>query len=151
QLSVVVPLFNEQENVVELYRRLTRTLAGLRMTYEIILADDRSRDRTVEFMDSSRGQDPLVAVLRVSPNFGHQPAVPAGRRHAPGGAVVVMDGDLQDPPEVIPQLVACWRRGHEVVYAVRRNRKEHALKRFAYFAFYRLLRAISDIEIPLDS
>jgi dolichol-phosphate mannosyltransferase len=100
---------------------------------------------------SLRASDQNLACVRLSRNFGHQAAVSAGIDHARGQALVVMDGDLQDPPEVLPQFVAKWREGFEVVYAVRRQRKESALKRAAYSTFYRIMNAISDVEIPLDS
>ncbi len=151
EISVVVPLHNEQENVAELYRRLCDTLRGLETSYEILLVDDGSRDATSTLIDAFAGADPRIVPLRLSRNFGHQAAVTAGLDHARGLAVVVMDGDLQDPPELIPRLVRLWRDGHDVVFAVRRHRKEGPLKRLAYFAFYRLLNTISDLDIPLDS
>ena len=150
-ISVVVPLFNEEENVLELHARLERTLRSLNLTYEILFIDDGSRDRTAAILAGLRETNPHVATIQLSRNFGHQAAVTAGIDHGRGQAVVVMDGDLQDPPEVIPQFVAKWREGNEVVYAVRRNRKEGILKRAAYAAFYRTLNAISDLDIPLDS
>src|SRR5258708_20814956 len=95
--------------------------------------------------------DPRLTVLHLSRNFGHQPAICAGIDHARGKSVILMDGDLQDPPEVLGQFLAAWRAGNDVVYAVRTRRKEGLLKRFAYALFYRLLRSTSDLEIPLDS
>lgn len=150
-ISVVVPLFNEQENVEELHRRLTVTLRDLGEPYEIVLVDDGSQDATPHLIDAMEEKDPQLVVLHLSRNFGHQPAVCAGIDEAKGRAVIVMDGDLQDPPEALPHFVARWREGFDVVYAVRRHRKEGPLKRLAYFVFYRLLNAISDLEIPLDS
>ncbi len=150
-LSVVVPLYNEQENVPELYRRLTAAIEGLGIDYELVLVDDGSRDRTPAMIDELNARDPRVTVVHLSRNFGHQPAISAGIDIASGRAIVLMDGDLQDPPEVLGQFVARWREGFEVVYAIRTKRKENALKRFAYFAFYRLLRVVSDLQIPLDS
>jgi dolichol-phosphate mannosyltransferase len=151
QTSVVVPLFNEQENLPELHRRLTRSLAGLEGDYEVIFVNDGSRDATPDLLDDLAQSDPRLTVLHLSRNFGHQPALCAGIDQARGKSVVLMDGDLQDPPEVIGQLLAAWRGGNDVVYAVRTRRKEGLLKRFAYAAFYRLLRATSDLDIPLDS
>lgn len=150
-VSVVVPLFNEQENVEELHRRLNLVLKEINLSYEIWLIDDGSRDRTPELIDALIARDPHVSALRLSRNFGHQAAVSAGIDHARGQTVVVMDGDLQDPPEVLPRFLEKWREGYEVVYAVRRRRKEGLLKRAGYFGFYRLLRAISELDIPLDS
>jgi polyisoprenyl-phosphate glycosyltransferase len=150
-ISVVVPLFNEQENVPELHRRLVQALDILGEPYEILFVDDGSRDQTPRLIDELHEVDPNLSVVRLSRNFGHQPAVSAGLDHASGQAVIVMDGDLQDPPEVIPQFVERWRAGFDVVYAVRRRRKEGAVKRLGYHAFYRILNAISDLDIPLDS
>ncbi|MDR3621598.1 MAG: glycosyltransferase family 2 protein [Paludisphaera borealis] len=150
-LSVVAPLYNEHENVDELYRRTSAALAAIGLDYEILLVDDGSRDATPDLIDDLRRRDPRVVVLRLSRNFGHQAAVSAGLDHARGAAVVVIDGDLQDPPELIAAFVDKWREGYEVVYAVRRGRKEGWVKRLGYHAFYRLLSAISDLDIPLDS
>ncbi len=149
EISVVVPLFNERENVPELYRRLRESLASI--ACEIVFVDDGSSDSTPHLLDELAACDPHVVAIHLSRNFGHQAAVSAGLDHATGQAVIVMDGDLQDPPEVLAQFIAKWREGHDVVYAVRTKRKEGLLKRAAYFSFYRLLRAIGDIDIPLDS
>jgi glycosyltransferase involved in cell wall biosynthesis len=151
EISVVVPLYNEEENVAELHRRLTAALGGVGATYEILYVDDGSRDATPGMIDALGAGDPHVSVLHLSRNFGHQASVSAGIDHALGRAVVVMDGDLQDPPEVIPGLVRRWRDGFDVVYAVRHGRKEGLGRRLGYHAFYRLLNAVSDLEIPLDS
>jgi dolichol-phosphate mannosyltransferase len=151
ELSVVVPLFNEQENVAELYRRLVTALDALWLGYELVLVDDGSSDRTAVLLDELRRRDPRVAPLHLSRNFGHQPAISAGLARARGQAVIVMDGDLQDPPEVLGRFIERWREGYEVVYAVRTERRENFLKRAGYFLFYRLLRAVSELDIPLDS
>lgn len=151
EISVVVPLYNEEETVGELYRRLVGVLRALGDSYEIVFVDDGGRDSTPRLIDEIAQADPCVVPVHLSRNFGHQAAISAGIDRARGRGVVVMDGDLQDPPEVIPQFVQLWRMGNDVVYAVRRGRKENAFKRLGYFAFYRLLRAIGDIEIPLDS
>ena len=151
ELSVVVPLFDEEENLGELRERLVAVLDALRVESEIVLVNDGSRDRTADRLDLLHGGRSHLRVLHLSRNFGHQAAVTAGLDHARGQAVVVMDGDLQDPPELIPQFVRLWQDGHDVVYAVRRRRKESWFKRLGYFTFYRLLAAISDLEIPLDS
>jgi polyisoprenyl-phosphate glycosyltransferase len=151
EISVVVPLYNEEENVADLHRRLVLALDGMRIPYEILFVNDGSRDATRSLIDALQTRDSHLSLIHLSRNFGHQPAVSAGLDHARGRCVTVMDGDLQDPPEVIPQFVQLWREGNDVVYAVRQKRKESALKKLGYFTFYRLLRAISDIEIPLDS
>jgi dolichol-phosphate mannosyltransferase len=150
-VTVVVPLFNEQESMAELYRRLGAVLQSLGLPFEILLVDDGSRDSTPRLIDELVHQDRHVAAIHLSRNFGHQAAISAGIDHARGRAVIVMDGDLQDPPEVLPRFVQKWREGYEVIYAVRRRRKEGPLKRLGYFCFYRLLSAISDLDIPLDS
>jgi glycosyltransferase involved in cell wall biosynthesis len=150
-ISVVVPLFNEEENVRAMHRRLTQTLRPMGLAYELVFVDDGSRDDTPVLLDELRRADANVLVVELSRNFGHQAAISAGIDHARGQAVILMDGDLQDPPEVLPQFIARWRQGFDVVYAVRRNRKENLLKRAGYFLFYRLLRSISNLDIPLDS
>jgi dolichol-phosphate mannosyltransferase len=151
ELSVVVPLYNEAENLGELHERLKSSLDRLGCDYEVVLVDDGSRDAMPGMLDELQGRDSHVSVLHLSRNFGHQAAVCAGIDHARGGAILLMDGDLQDPPEVIPSFVQLWRDGYDVVYAIRRRRKEGWLKRLGYFSFYRLLRAISDLDIPVDS
>lgn len=150
-ISVVVPLYNEEENLHELHRRLTSSLSGSGPSFEIILIDDGACDETPSRIDELADRDPQVVALHLSRNFGHQAAVSAGLDHARGDVVVVIDGDLQDPPELIPVMLDSWSQGFDVVYAVRRRRQEAWPKRLAYFAFYRLLNAISDMEIPLDS
>lgn len=150
-VTVVVPLFDEQENVAELHRRLGDVLQSLGVPYEVLLIDDGSRDSTPRLIDELVHQDRHVAAVHLSRNFGHQAAVSAGIDHARGRAIIIMDGDLQDPPEVLPRFVQKWLEGYEVVYAVRQRRKEDPLKRLGYFCFYRLLSAISDLDIPLDS
>jgi dolichol-phosphate mannosyltransferase len=150
-LSLVVPLYNEQAGVDELYRRVCDALEAMEVSFEIVLVDDGSRDATPRLIDDLAHTDQRVRVLHLSRNFGHQAAISAGLDHARGHAVIVMDGDLQDPPEIIPQLVERWREGFEVVYAVRQRRKEGLVKRLGYYSFYRLLSQISDIDIPLDS
>ncbi len=150
-LSVVVPLFDEAANVAELYRRLVAALDALGSPFELVFVADGSRDATPALLDKLAARDARVRVVTLSRNFGHQPAVSAGLDHARGGAVVVMDGDLQDPPEVLPAFVERWREGFDVVYAVRTKRKEDFARRAGYFLFYRLLRAAADLPIPLDS
>ncbi len=151
ELSVVVPLYNEEENVKELYRRLVFSLEELNLRFELVFVNDGSKDATPCLLDDLQAGDGRVVAIHLSRNFGHQAAVSAGLDHAAGRAVIIMDGDLQDPPEVLGHFVQRWREGAEVVYAVRTKRKENWFKRCGYFLFYRLLRAISDIDIPLDS
>lgn len=151
EISVVVPLLDEQENLAELHRRLTAVLDATGATAEILLIDDGSRDNTPLLMEALASRDPRVVPVHLSRNFGHQAAVTAGIDRARGNAVVVMDADLQDPPELIPDLVATWRDGYDVVYAVRRKRAEIWPKRLAYWAFYRLLAKLGDHDIPQDA
>ncbi|MDQ2724091.1 MAG: glycosyltransferase family 2 protein [Actinomycetota bacterium] len=149
-LSVVVPVRNEEDNLPVLHARLATVLGALG-TYEVIFVDDGSTDRSAAAIMAIRESDASVKLLRLSRNFGHQAALSAGLDHARGTAVVLMDADLQDPPEVLAVFVARWRDGYEVVYAVRRHRKEGLLKRTAYFGFYRLLRLLSPIDVALDA
>jgi dolichol-phosphate mannosyltransferase len=151
EVSVVVPLFNEEENVPELYHRTSRALRACSSHHELVLVNDGSRDSTASLLNQLQEKDASVTVIHLSRNFGHQAAVSAGLHHARGQAVIVMDGDLQDPPEVIDQFLQKWKDGYDVVYAIRTQRKEGILKRTGYFLFYRLLHAISDLDIPLDS
>ncbi len=150
-ISVVVPLFNEEENLPDLYRRLSASLGNDGELYELIFVNDGSRDRTAMLLEELHQKDDRVVVVHLSRNFGHQAAISAGIDQVRGQAVILMDGDLQDPPEVLGQFIATWRQGFEVVYAIRTKRKEGLWKRFAYALFYRTLRAVSDIDIPLDS
>lgn len=151
QLSVVVPCFNEQEVLPDLRRRLLAALERVPMPWELVFVDDGSTDRTLELLSEMHAQDPRFKVISLSRNFGHQSAIAAGLRYASGDAVAVMDADLQDPPELLSSWLERWREGYEVVFAVRKNRKEGFLKRAAYGAFYRLLKMIADIDVPLDT
>lgn len=150
-LSVVVPVHDEAANLAPLLGRLVAALDGLGATFEVVFVDDGSVDASPALLRAFQARDPRVGVLTLSRNFGHQAAVTAGLDRARGRAVVVMDGDLQDPPEVIPALVDRWLHGYDVAYAVRRSRRESWPKRLGYFAFYRILGAVADLDIPLDS
>jgi dolichol-phosphate mannosyltransferase len=151
KVSVVVPLFNEQENIGELHRRLHSSLDQLDVEAEFVFINDGSTDTTASMLETLAKTDWRVIVVNLSRNFGHQAAVSAGVAYATGDAIIIMDGDLQDPPELLGELIKKWRHGAEVVYAVRTKRKEGILKRMAYSAFYKLLCTFSDINIPLDS
>ncbi len=150
-ISVVAPCHNEAENVPELVRRLKATLEPIDPDFELVLVNNGSTDETLDRIRELGEADRRVKCVNLSRNFGHQPAVSAGLSKTSGRCVIVMDGDLQDPPEVLPELIARWRDGYEVVYAVRAKRKEGFLLRFAYASFYRVLARMSDIEIPRDS
>lgn len=149
-LSVVVPVCNEEECLPLLHERLSAVLDSLG-DHEVIFVDDGSTDASVAVIIALRDRDPSVKLIRLSRNFGHQAALSAGIDHACGEAVVLMDADLQDPPELLGQLVARWRQGFHVVYAVRSLRHEGRAKRAAYFVFYRIFRWLSAVEVPLDA
>lgn len=151
-LSFILPVFNEEETIEETYRRLAETLDRLNAEGEIIMVDDGSRDRSLEIIRELHRRDPRVCYLSLARNFGHQIAVTAGLRFAQGDAVVVLDSDLQDPPELIPTMVDKWREGYHVVYAQRTSRQKEgpAKKLFAYL-FYRILRILTDVDIPADT
>ena len=134
-VTVIVPLSNEQENVAELHRRLVMSWNLWGVPYEVLLIDDGSRDNTPRLIDELQQRDPHVAVVHLSRNFGHQAAVSAGIDHARGRAVVVMDGDLQDPPEVLPRFVQKWHEGYEVIYAVRQRRKDLYRLQFRFYRY----------------
>ena len=150
--SVVAPVHDEQECLPELYRRVKAVMSEIGRPWEILLVDDGSTDDSVEIIRSLAAEDPAVRAVLLSRNFGHQMAVTAGLHHARGEAVIVMDADLQDPPEVIPQLVERWAEGFQLVAAVRTERLGDArLKRMAAAVFYRLLRRLSDTKVAVDS
>jgi glycosyltransferase involved in cell wall biosynthesis len=147
--SVVVPIHDEEGSLAELHARLAQVLDGLGGDWELILVDDGSRDSSFEKMLGLRATDPRVRLVRLSRNFGHQVALTAGLDLASGDAVIVMDGDLQHPPEVIPELVARWREGYDVVYGVMTARAgETWFKKWTAALYYRLLRRLTDVEVP---
>jgi dolichol-phosphate mannosyltransferase len=151
ELSVVVPLYDEEGVVQILVDRLTRTIEALGVSAEVILVDDGSRDGTLAEISRAHRQDARFVGIALSRNFGHQLAISAGLAHARGKSVVVMDGDLQDPPEAIGALRAKLQEGFDVVYAVRASRPEGRVKRLTYAAFYRVLNRLVAVEIPLDA
>ncbi len=151
KVSVVIPIFDEEECIELLYKRLKKALLGLEMEHEVIFVNDGSRDRSPAMLTALHEQDEAVIVLNLSRNFGHQPAISAGLAEASGDCVVIMDGDLQDPPEVIPALVAKWQEGKKVVVAYRRSRREGFLRQRLFSLFYMLLGTVSDYPIPLDA
>jgi glycosyltransferase involved in cell wall biosynthesis len=150
--SFILPVFNEEETLAETYRRLAGILDSLKGEGEIIAVDDGSRDRSLEMMRDLRRRDPRVCYVSLARNFGHQIAVTAGLRFAQGDAVIVLDADLQDPPELIPAMIDKWREGYHVVYAKRTARRSEgpAKKLFAYL-FYRVLRVLTDVDMPADT
>jgi dolichol-phosphate mannosyltransferase len=151
-LSVVIPCYNEQEVIAKTHARLIQVLGNRSdLDLEIVYVDDGSRDQTGAILHAFAERDPRVCVVSLARNFGHQPALSAGLQYASGDVVAAMDSDLQDPPEVIPQMLDKWREGFDVVYGVRRKRKEGLLKRTAYSGFYRVFGLLADIEVNLDS
>jgi len=152
KLSVVVPFLNEAGNLPELCDRVIRAMAGQPEQLEILLVDDGSTDASPEWVRRKAQDDGRVRLLQLSRNFGHQIAITAGMDHAGGDAVVIMDADLQDPPELIPELLAKWREGFEVVYAVRRSRAgETWLKKFLAASFYKMFQAMAKVNVPMDA
>lgn len=151
ECSVVVPLCNEELNLPTLHLRLVATLRQMAIPHEIIYVDDGSTDRTAEMIRELHQSDRTVKAIFLSRNFGHQSALCAGLEAATGRVVITIDGDLQDPPELIPEMLDKWSQGYEIVYARRRKRQEGFFKQTACFIFYRVLRHLSEIPIPLDT
>jgi dolichol-phosphate mannosyltransferase len=151
-ISIVIPVYNEIDVIDACYERLTRVMGSLEgYDYELVFVDDGSHDRTHERLVAFHEQDPHLKVVKFSRNFGHQIAVTAGVDEAVGDAIVIIDADLQDPPEVIPGMVRKWEEGYDVVYGVRKRRTgESRLKLLTAATFYRLLRSFTNIEIPVD-
>ena len=151
-LSVIIPCYNEESVLRATHERLTTVLKGMSVDYELIFVNDGSRDRTQELLAELQLFDPRMRVLLLSRNFGHQIAVTAGLEEATGAAVVIIDADLQDPPELIPQMVQLWRDGNEVVYGLRDQREgESRFKLWTAKVFYRLINRLSETKMPLDA
>lgn len=150
-ISVVVACYRDAGSVHEMYRRLTAVLGEITPSYEIIYVNDNSPDNAAELLAELAETDPRLTVISHSRNFGSQMAFTSGMQQSVGDAVILMDGDLQDPPEIIPALVAEWVQGFEVVYGVRERRQENALKELARKAFYRIYRRLSYLNVPLDA
>ncbi len=151
-LSTVVPIYNEADNISPFFDRLNTILDALGETYEIICVDDGSTDESVDLLIAERSRNPAVKIVRLSRNFGKELALTAGLDHAVGAAVVVIDADLQDPPELIPALLAKWREGYDVVYARRVSRAgDNLAKRATASWFYRIFNRLTDVAIPNDT
>ncbi|HEV8538846.1 MAG TPA: glycosyltransferase family 2 protein [Bacteroidota bacterium] len=151
RISVVIPIYNEADLLVELHHRVTATLSIIPFDYEIIYVDDGSTDNSFPLLASLSKEDSHLRIISFSRNFGHQTAISAGIQYSTGDGVILMDGDLQDPPELLPRFIEEWKRGHEVVYGIRTHRKENIFKRAAYSVFYRVLHRVSYLDIPIDS
>lgn len=149
--SIVIPIYNEEKTLRELHSRLTPVMGQLEGQSEVILVDDGSKDASFSLMKEIHAHDARFKALKLSRNFGHQIAISAGIDAAQGDVVILMDGDLQDPPELLLQMVDLWKEGHQVVYAVKKSRKENPLKRAAFNVFYWLLHGLSSIHIPRDA
>lgn len=152
QYSIVIPIYNEQENLPELYNRLKSIIDNLEGETELVLIDDGSKDNSLQMLEELNQKDSRVHYLSFARNFGHQIAVTAGLNYAQGKAIIVMDADLQDPPEIIPELIAKWQQGYHVVYAQRISRKqENWFKKLLAYLFYRILNRFTDVTIPTDT
>ena len=145
--SVVIPIYNEEENIPELYSRLTSVMEKLG-SYEIIMVDDGSKDRSWELIRELHTKDPRVKGISFSRNFGHHIAITAGLDQARGNAIILMDGDLQDPPEEIPKLYEKFRDGYDIVYGIRKERHDPLLKKMTSYLFWLILRRFSGVDIP---
>ena len=152
QISIVIPIYNESGNIPVLYSRLKNVVSSLVSDYELVFVNDGSKDNSIEHIKKLSSEDKKVKYINFSRNFGHQVAVSAGIDKATGKAIVIIDADLQDPPELIPEMYKKHKEGFEVVYAKRKNRKgESALKLLTAKMFYHILAKITSVEIPLDA
>ncbi len=151
-ISIVAPVYNEEEVLHELHRRVAAVMDETGETWELVLVDDGSHDRSAEIIAELHEVDPRVTGVSFSRNFGFQVAVTAGLDHAQGKAVILTDADLQDPPEVFPRMIAKWREGYDVVYGIRSSREgETWFKLMTAKLFYRIIYRITSVDIPLDT
>ena len=152
EFSIIIPIYNEQENIHKLYDRLKSVMSGMNVSHEFVFVNDGSRDRSMILIKELATKDNSVHYINLSRNFGHQIAVTAGIDHVRGKAIVIIDADLQDPPELVAEMYAKMKEGFEVVYAKRKSRKgESALKKLTAKWFYRILASITSIDIPVDT
>jgi dolichol-phosphate mannosyltransferase len=152
EFSIIIPIYNEQENIHKLYDRLKSVMNGMNVSHEFVFVNDGSRDRSMILIKELAAKDNSVRYINLSRNFGHQIAVTAGIDHVRGKAIVIIDADLQDPPELIAEMYAKMKEGFEVVYAKRKSRKgESTLKKLTAKWFYRILASITSIDIPVDT
>ena len=153
KISIVIPMYYEEQVAEECYKRVTGVIKEIKeYDYEIIFINDGSKDKTLEILENISKEDRKVKIISFSRNFGHQAAVTAGLKYVTGDTVVIMDADLQDPPELIPDMLKKWEEGYEVIYGKRKTRDgESAFKLFTAKAFYTTLNKLSDVEIPRDT
>ena len=153
KISVVIPMYNEEEVLETSYVRMIKVLQSLeKYDYEIIYVNDGSKDQTLEMLQKKAKENEKVKILSFARNFGHQSAVTAGLKYVTGDAIVIIDADLQDPPELLPEMIALWEEGNEVIYGKRKSRKgESVFKLLTAKMFYDTLNALSDVEIPKDT
>lgn len=153
KISVVIPMYYEEEVAEECYNRMKKVLTDIQgYEHEIIFVNDGSKDRTLEILENIAQKDENAKIISFSRNFGHQCAVTAGIKHVTGDAVVIIDADLQDPPELIPEMLKLWEEGNEVIYGKRKSREgESKFKLLTASMFYKTLNALSDVEIPKDT
>ncbi|MTJ14940.1 glycosyltransferase family 2 protein [Anabaena sp. UHCC 0187] len=150
--SFIVPIYNEEETIHEMYRRIALVMNQMDGLVELCLINDGSRDRSLQMMRELHQKDPRVVYLSLARNFGHQIAVTAGLNFVRGQIVVILDADLQDPPELIPEMVELWQQGYQIIYAQRTKRRQEGwFKRLTAYAFYRLLKNLADVDIPTDT
>lgn len=153
KISIVIPMYNEEEVAMTSYLRIRKVIeAQKQYDYEMILVDDGSKDKTLEILQKVAQENEKVKIISFTRNFGHQAAVTAGLRYVTGEAIVIIDADLQDPPELLPEMIELWEQGNEVIYGQRKIRKgESAFKLLTAKMFYNTLNALSDVEIPKDT
>ena len=150
--SVIIPVYNEEEVINESYKRLSAVMKSMKESYELLFVNDGSRDNTARIIAGLIQTDPNVRLINFTRNFGQMPAITAGMEYAKGEAIVIIDADLQDPPEVLPNMAALWREGYDVVYGKRRERSgETIFKKWSASWFYRFINSMVPIELPLDS
>ncbi len=151
EISIIAPVFNEEVVVEEFYNRVVNVLSKISTSFEIIFIDDGSTDKTLYKIKKLSERDSSIKAISFSRNFGHSMAISAGLDNAQGEAVIILDGDLQDPPEILPEFINKWKEGYDVVYGIRTRRKEWFGKRLTYWLFYRILKKLSNLKIPVDA
>ncbi len=152
QITVGIPIYNEEEILQELIKRVIDVLSNIPGgSHELLIVDDGSSDLSLDILKQAVNKNPCIIVIRLSRNFGHQAAISAALMHASNEVIILMDGDLQDPPEAIPKFIDKYRKGFDVVYANRASRKENLLLKSCYYLFYRIIRSLSSVTLPVDS